>query len=372
MYFVKLKKYLSLPLSFTLAFLLFFASFQGLAALPRSNPYSQNTDNLLIYPQIKFNGSTQILLAKNFYFRTPVEKVFQTKYYKIFLYAKSFSQADLFYLIIVPNHSKLVLFYRKPVIYYQGKKIPLSKSILGYHGFFGVPPDGKLGYHHLNAKVWINTILKDPHIHQEKHSFWINKTYFTTSHNKLYINKGSSKKKRRGLSARRRRQIRMFAREKRRAFKTVSKKIYIKASLAHPTHKHFVTSPFWATRHIARFKYKNGKSFEVAPRVRIHKGLDLRARKGTPIYAIADARVLISKRMHYEGNFVLLDHGHGLLSGYMHLNRRLVRRGQRVKAGVQLGTGGATGAVTGAHLHLLLYIRRVHVSPLSLLSLPVQ
>lgn len=123
---------------------------------------------------------------------------------------------------------------------------------------------------------------------------------------------------------------------------------------------------------MARFQRIGKRTIQLKPRVRIHKGIDLRARTGTPIYSIADGRVVIAKRMVFEGNFVLVEHGQGIFSGYMHLSKINVRKNKKIRSGQLIGYSGATGAVSGAHLHLLLQIRNVPVDPLSLLSLPVR
>ena len=218
-------------------------------------------------------------------------------------------------------------------------------------------------------------ISSEPYAYSGRHYFWIRKTRFPVSHEKIYIS-GSRRAASRRISAKQRRRIRenirRFASEKKRAFEKYTDKILIKNQLSHPRTDHFVTSPFWSTRYVARFRRKNNRTIQIKPKKRIHRGLDLRAQTGAPVYAMADGRIVLSKRMHYEGNFILIDHGQGIFSGYMHLHRRYVYRGQYIRAGRQIGTAGATGSVTGAHLHLLLYARRVTVDPLSLLSLPVR
>ena len=100
--------------------------------------------------------------------------------------------------------------------------------------------------------------------------------------------------------------------------------------------------------------------------------MDLKGQKGTPIFALARGRVAIAEKMYYEGNFILLDHGRGILTAYMHQSKLLVRPGQMVNAGDQIGESGSTGMVTGPHLHLSLYIRGVKVDGLSLLSVDIR
>ena len=86
---------------------------------------------------------------------------------------------------------------------------------------------------------------------------------------------------------------------------------------------------------------------------------------------MADGIVVLSHTMFYEGNMVVVDHGNQVFSYYQHLESRKVKEGERVRAGDVIGGAGATGMVTGPHLHVAFSIRGVHVDPLSILSLPV-
>jgi murein DD-endopeptidase MepM/ murein hydrolase activator NlpD len=87
-----------------------------------------------------------------------------------------------------------------------------------------------------------------------------------------------------------------------------------------------------------------------------HRGLDVAAPAGTPVGAMASGVVSLAKTgMYYTGGTVMVDHGHGLHSIYVHLQDVLVEVGQRVAQGAQLGTVGASGRATGPHLHWGVY-----------------
>jgi len=83
-----------------------------------------------------------------------------------------------------------------------------------------------------------------------------------------------------------------------------------------------------------------------------HNGIDVALPTGSPVYAMADAIVCLKgDDFHYNGNFVLLDHGQGLNSVYVHLHKTFVQDGDLVKKGDIIGEVGSTGRSTGPHLH---------------------
>lgn len=82
-----------------------------------------------------------------------------------------------------------------------------------------------------------------------------------------------------------------------------------------------------------------------------HSGLDLRAATGTLVRASGHGRVVLAEDLYYSGSTVILDHGGGLFTIYAHLSEILVRSGDNLEMGRPLGFSGATGRVTGPHLH---------------------
>ena len=101
----------------------------------------------------------------------------------------------------------------------------------------------------------------------------------------------------------------------------------------------------------------------------VHQGLDFRAPTGTSIAAISRGRVILARPMFYEGNFVIIDHGRGWTSLYMHLSKFNVKEGDVVAAGQIIGLSGGTGRVTGPHLHLGVRWRGVMVNPAVILNM---
>ncbi|MEQ1636638.1 MAG: peptidoglycan DD-metalloendopeptidase family protein [Methylococcales bacterium] len=99
-----------------------------------------------------------------------------------------------------------------------------------------------------------------------------------------------------------------------------------------------------------------------------HSGIDLAAPAGTPIKAPASGRVISTGEYYYNGRCVFLDHGQGLISGYFHMTHINVEPGRELKQGDVLGTVGATGRVTGPHLHWNIYLNNTKVDPALFIS----
>lgn len=111
-------------------------------------------------------------------------------------------------------------------------------------------------------------------------------------------------------------------------------------------------------------RYYNGKFAKDY----YHRGVDYAGATGSPVIAPATGRIALVGReaegFRVHGNVVGLDHGQGVTSIFMHLNRIDVREGEMVKAGQVIGSVGSTGASTGPHLHWGLYVQGQSVDPL--------
>jgi murein DD-endopeptidase MepM/ murein hydrolase activator NlpD len=104
----------------------------------------------------------------------------------------------------------------------------------------------------------------------------------------------------------------------------------------------------------------------------VHHGLDYRAPPGTPVSAANRGTVLLARNLFFEGNCVVLDHGQGLLTLYMHLSEIKVHEGDKVARGQEIGISGATGRVTGPHLHMAVRWQGIYLNPAIMLRLNLQ
>jgi len=110
----------------------------------------------------------------------------------------------------------------------------------------------------------------------------------------------------------------------------------------------------------------NGAPFDT------HGGTDIAADGGDPVMAAASGRVALAQPLYLLGTSVIIDHGAGLLTGYHHMSKILVTAGQEVRKGDLIGYVGATGFVSGDHLHWEARIHGVRVDAMLLLKAPLE
>lgn len=106
-------------------------------------------------------------------------------------------------------------------------------------------------------------------------------------------------------------------------------------------------------------------------RVSIHKGIDMRGRAGQEIRASNRGKVVLVKNLFFGGNTVVLDHGMGIYSIYMHLSKFSVQPGVIVSKGQTVGLVGSTGRATGPHLHFSIKVLGISADPVSFTRLPL-
>jgi len=103
-----------------------------------------------------------------------------------------------------------------------------------------------------------------------------------------------------------------------------------------------------------------------------HSGTDFRGALGTPIKAPNNGRVVLAQELYFAGNTVIIDHGQGLYSYLAHLSKIQVKAGDPVEKGDPVGLVGATGRVTGPHLHWSLRLVGTRVDPVSLMEITAE
>jgi len=95
-----------------------------------------------------------------------------------------------------------------------------------------------------------------------------------------------------------------------------------------------------------------------------HAGVDLKASVGTDVFAANDGRVVYAKENYMEGKLLIIDHGAGIFSVYMHLSKFLVKKGDFVRKGQPVAMTGKSGRTRGPHLHFGIKINGIYIDPL--------
>ena len=101
----------------------------------------------------------------------------------------------------------------------------------------------------------------------------------------------------------------------------------------------------------------------------VHRGMDFRGKEGTPVKSLNTGTVVLNKDLFYGGNTLIVDHGMGLYSVYMHLSEFKTSKGDKVAKGQTVGLVGMSGRATGPHLHLSVKLNGISVNPESLFDL---
>jgi murein DD-endopeptidase MepM/ murein hydrolase activator NlpD len=113
----------------------------------------------------------------------------------------------------------------------------------------------------------------------------------------------------------------------------------------------------WIT---SRFGYRKSP---FTGRRELHKGYDIASRQGTPILATADGVVTFAGKKGLYGNFIVIDHGHGMITRYGHCQKVLKKRGDKVKRWDTIALMGSTGRSTGPHVHYEVHLNGIPVNP---------
>jgi len=125
--------------------------------------------------------------------------------------------------------------------------------------------------------------------------------------------------------------------------------------------KAFLRAPVSFKYISSNFKLK--RFHPIQKRWKAHRGTDYRAKKGTPVLAAGNGKVTHSTYNKYNGNYVFIQHGNGIVTKYLHFSKRAVKKGQRVKQGQVIGYVGSTGMSQASHLHYEFLLNGVHRNP---------
>ncbi|MFZ5627757.1 MAG: M23 family metallopeptidase [Spirochaetota bacterium] len=246
-------------------------------------------------------------------------------------------------------------------LFVNDRPLALSRSETGVFALFANSPDSRLKQNRV--------VLKRPGSAQAEFVLPVVRKEYPVAVSKMTVNKFSNQSK--PMSQETIDSIEEGRKKKLKALVSSSGNL-LTGDFRYPRDEHKITSPFFIKRVYERFKLVKGKKKKLPGKTSYHGGTDLKGQKGAPIFAIADGVVNLAEHLFYEGNIVIIDHGNGVISGYMHQSELVVKEGEKVKAGQLIGRSGDTGMVTGPHLHIFLLIHGVKVDPLSLLVLPVR
>jgi murein DD-endopeptidase MepM/ murein hydrolase activator NlpD len=137
---------------------------------------------------------------------------------------------------------------------------------------------------------------------------------------------------------------------------------------------HVTAAPLWSGNFVPAVNVKATPSFGESrilneEKSSLHRGTDFPVPEGTPVVATNSGTVVLAKELFYEGNCVIVDHGQRFFTIYMHLSKMEVAVGDKVAKGKRLGLSGATGRVTGPHLHLGVRWDGANIDPVGLLAM---
>jgi murein DD-endopeptidase MepM/ murein hydrolase activator NlpD len=227
-----------------------------------------------------------------------------------------------------------------PLVKFNTQYVPLKRlSENNFIGIIATDINTKPGNYPVNIKV--NNNEKTINLHVKKYFFKV--THLTLPPQKVFPPKKD------------------LIRAKREAI--ILKKIFKK-----------VNPPLWEGKFIKPLNNSISTEFGVKrimnkKKVSFHKGIDIRGKSGEKVYATNKARVVLAGNLFFGGNTVILDHGQGIYSIYMHLSKINVSKGEIVKKGQLVGLVGKTGRATGPHLHFGIKIGKISANPLSIFSL---
>ena len=152
------------------------------------------------------------------------------------------------------------------------------------------------------------------------------------------------------------------------------KRIEAEKEIKNAAFAHFIPSPDWAGNFVAPVPMEISENYGTSRTFNgklasVHRGTDFRAPSGTPVHASNSGEVVLARELYYEGNCIVIDHGLGFMTMYMHLSQFDVKEGDKVEKGQTIALSGGTGRVTGPHLHMSVRWSGEYLDPMKLLVL---
>jgi murein DD-endopeptidase MepM/ murein hydrolase activator NlpD len=152
------------------------------------------------------------------------------------------------------------------------------------------------------------------------------------------------------------------------------KRIEAEKELKAAAFAHLITVPEWSGDFVAPVPSEISETFGTSRTFNgklasVHRGEDFRAPTGTPVHASNAGEVVLARELFYEGNCVVIDHGLGFMTMYMHLSKFEVQEGDKVAKSQTIALSGGTGRVTGPHMHMSVRWSGDYLDPAKLLAL---
>lgn len=137
---------------------------------------------------------------------------------------------------------------------------------------------------------------------------------------------------------------------------------------------HFIATPQWSGDFVVPVTTQVSESYGTSrtfngQQASVHRGTDFRASMGTPVHASNAGEVVLARELYYEGNCIIIDHGLGFMTIYMHLSKFDVHEGDKVEKDQTIALSGGTGKVTGPHLHLAARWSGEYLDPMKLIAI---
>ncbi len=152
------------------------------------------------------------------------------------------------------------------------------------------------------------------------------------------------------------------------------KRIDAEKEIKNQAFAHFIPSPEWSGNFVAPVSTEISEAYGTSRTFNgklasVHRGLDFHAPLGTPVHASNAGEVVLARELFYEGSCIVVDHGMGFMTMYMHLSEFKVKEGDKVDKSQVIALSGGSGRATGPHLHMSVRWSGEYLDPAKLLAL---